>query len=380
MSTSIVTAGLRKRISDQHVRVLRRVVRDTRISFRALGILAWLLDRPDGWVVRAEQISREGQRPDGTTADGTTHAREGREAVRTALRELAAAGYYRLERRRMRDGSIAMGNAVADEPVPSWAEQWQVFDGKAVPVVEQPDGTFLVRYPDGTLQPDDWPAPDPAASDKTAAQTGDRFSGPGGTGAVLSGPGFPAPGEPAPDNTAPLDRKEVKVIGEEVPPYPHASVGESTPQTTINPAQLVAAAEPGLTPPRRLLVDLSPSRACGRVHGDELSCRLCKTNPRAKARKAAKTRLAQQKPCDRGHTGQLAGSCSVCAGEAKGVNDLLPAQREPGQLSRPWCGQCDADTRRVTSIAGNGRPFTLMCPTCRPLPASQAQNRRSATG
>ncbi len=55
-------------------------VRDDRISYRAAGVLSRLLDNVEGYGMTAEQL-----------ANGK--AREGRDAVRTALHELEGAGY-----------------------------------------------------------------------------------------------------------------------------------------------------------------------------------------------------------------------------------------------------------------------------------------------
>lgn len=63
----------------------RETVNDERLSFRARGVLAWLLDKPDDWRCESDAIARAGT--------------EGREAIRTALRELEQVGY--LERRRV---------------------------------------------------------------------------------------------------------------------------------------------------------------------------------------------------------------------------------------------------------------------------------------
>ncbi|MER6616395.1 hypothetical protein [Streptomyces xantholiticus] len=127
-----------------------RTVRDTSISFRALGLLTYLLDQKEGWQVRSDQLSKG-------------EGREGRGAVRTALRELAENGYYRLERRRLRSGKCVMGTAVSEYPVEQWIQDHKIFStvsDPAVPVVEQEDGTFLVEYPDGTFGSDGF-VPDP---------------------------------------------------------------------------------------------------------------------------------------------------------------------------------------------------------------------------
>lgn len=73
---------------DRFTTVDRGLVNDDRLSFRARGILVWLLDKPDGWKIQADSIARQGK--------------EGRDAVRSALCELEAAGY--VERRKFRDG------------------------------------------------------------------------------------------------------------------------------------------------------------------------------------------------------------------------------------------------------------------------------------
>ncbi|MFE7072541.1 hypothetical protein ACFU96_20920 [Streptomyces sp. NPDC057620] len=119
-------------------------VRNPRLSYRALGLLTYLLDQKDGWVVRSEQLCQG-------------EGREGRAAVRTALRELAAEGHYRLERRQLLSGKMAMGTAISEVSKERWVKDNELFGSKkdrAVPVVQQPDGTFLVQYPDGTLGPD----------------------------------------------------------------------------------------------------------------------------------------------------------------------------------------------------------------------------------
>jgi hypothetical protein len=62
-------------------------VNDEQLSFRARGLLAYMLGRPPDWSFNAERLARAGQ--------------EGRDAVRAALRELSARGYYRSTKQRV---------------------------------------------------------------------------------------------------------------------------------------------------------------------------------------------------------------------------------------------------------------------------------------
>src|SRR4249920_411843 len=59
------------------------VLRDERLSYRARGVLVAILSRPDHWATSADRLAAEGA--------------EGRDAIRSAMDELAKYGY--LERR-----------------------------------------------------------------------------------------------------------------------------------------------------------------------------------------------------------------------------------------------------------------------------------------
>ncbi|OEJ21007.1 hypothetical protein [Streptomyces subrutilus] len=134
--------ALRANRRNFYVHVESATVRDRRLSYRALGLLTYILDQSEEWKVRSEQLCKG-------------EGREGREAVRKTLHELAAHGYYRLERRQFRHTGIAMGAAVSEFPVEQWAADYKTFgESLTIPVVEQPDGSFLVRYPDGSLGSD----------------------------------------------------------------------------------------------------------------------------------------------------------------------------------------------------------------------------------
>ena len=80
--TTITRAGSRDRFTVVH----NRTIEDDRLSFRALGLLVFVLSKPDNWKTHVNHLA-------------TTHS-EGREAVRSALTELETCGY--VERKWMR--------------------------------------------------------------------------------------------------------------------------------------------------------------------------------------------------------------------------------------------------------------------------------------
>jgi hypothetical protein len=72
---------------ENFVAVPNETIRDERLSFKARGILAYMLSHVDGWKADYLEISR--------------HGKEGREAVMSALRELDDLGYRRVDRTRV---------------------------------------------------------------------------------------------------------------------------------------------------------------------------------------------------------------------------------------------------------------------------------------
>lgn len=80
------------------------VIQDSRLSYRASGVLHDILSRPDNWQTNAESLAR-------------ARKQEGRQAIRTALKELQAAGY--LVHTRVRDpetGQIRTISYIYDRP------------------------------------------------------------------------------------------------------------------------------------------------------------------------------------------------------------------------------------------------------------------------
>ncbi|WP_433890497.1 hypothetical protein [Streptomyces sp. CA-111067] len=102
------------------------VLQDRRLSYTARGLLADLLSRPDGW------------REDGRRMADTSP--QGRLSVAKALRELAAFGYYRVERVRRPDGTFVSETHVYDTPP-------QVGPSAALPGSGRPAGGARDAHP-----------------------------------------------------------------------------------------------------------------------------------------------------------------------------------------------------------------------------------------
>lgn len=69
--------------ADPYARIDNRVLNDSRLSFRAVGVLAYLLSKPNDWVVKQEEL--------------VARMQEGRDAIRNVFRELSRCGYAKLE-------------------------------------------------------------------------------------------------------------------------------------------------------------------------------------------------------------------------------------------------------------------------------------------
>ncbi|TGJ99884.1 hypothetical protein EHO57_14085 [Leptospira langatensis] len=88
-----------------------QTLRDRRVSYRGRGVLAYALSHVDYFVLNADSISHEGP--------------EGRDAISSALRELAYFGYAELKRERNPDGT--------------WLSYWSFFEISKKPhIIDRP--------------------------------------------------------------------------------------------------------------------------------------------------------------------------------------------------------------------------------------------------
>lgn len=97
-----MSALYRNRPTANFTTIRNGMLRDTRIGLKAKGLLALMLSFPPDWTYRQSHIQ--------------SLSTDGRDAVRTGIRELEAAGYITRERVRNDDGTLADTEyAVSDE-------------------------------------------------------------------------------------------------------------------------------------------------------------------------------------------------------------------------------------------------------------------------
>ena len=92
-----------ERPSSKFAIIRNEVLQDERLSFRARGVLASILSRPDNWRCSAWDLATEG--------------REGRRAILTALTELEDHGYLVRVKKQDEGGKWSTATYVYDMPV-----------------------------------------------------------------------------------------------------------------------------------------------------------------------------------------------------------------------------------------------------------------------
>lgn len=154
----------RTRDRDRWVTIDRATVEDDRLSFKARGLLAYLLSRPDNWRARSEHLASVG--PDGRTA------------VLSAMGELRDAGYLRTVKWQDDGGHWQSVNVVHESPDEPDAEVGEVAPATGVrfPDVGSPDaGSPDAGSPDAITKTGDRDTEneDPSTSDAAASSDDD---------------------------------------------------------------------------------------------------------------------------------------------------------------------------------------------------------------
>lgn len=92
--------------ADPFARVPKVMLNDKRLSWKAKGILSYLLSKPNNWTVQSHDIFN--------------HGTDGRDAIQAAFKELRDCGYAVLGRERNDDGTLS-GTfwTVSDSPQPT---------------------------------------------------------------------------------------------------------------------------------------------------------------------------------------------------------------------------------------------------------------------
>lgn len=95
------------RPADRFTIVANAALEDEALTWRARGVLAYLLGRPEGWSTSADRLS--GMSPKGV---------EGRDSMRSVLAELESAGYIRRQKSQDQRGRWTTALVVYDAPEP----------------------------------------------------------------------------------------------------------------------------------------------------------------------------------------------------------------------------------------------------------------------
>ena len=84
---------------------------DPRLSFKAKGILAYLMTKPDGWQVNSTHLSKVGK--------------DGRDAILKALDQLGEAGYFTRKCQQDKAGKWVWEQSIYDYPNPARAKSYR---------------------------------------------------------------------------------------------------------------------------------------------------------------------------------------------------------------------------------------------------------------
>lgn len=307
----------RRRPRVEFAQLPNAALRDYRLSWRARGLLAELLSYPPGYEISVDELVRRARQVSGAT--------EGREAMRTAVRELKSVGYIVSTRRQDERGR--------------WITEVEVTDDPAY------------ELPNPPLEPDVSPdvSPTPNAS-VSAGRTDDGF------------PGVGEPGVGAPGVIKNTDTNTEKNILPPTPSGTRASADTPARQEEFvdNAKQLVASAlrfwdsshaRPS-APTRRKLVSRVAQELAAGADPDAVLAELVRDLHPSQARSAVRVVMARTR-------------------EPGWAQDGENPARLMANVRPPWCGTCDEATRHLVEILGDGREQVIRCPYCHPVAVTE---------
>lgn len=101
---------------DPFARIDKRMLEDPRLSWKAKGILAYLMGRPNDWEVQVQDL--------------TKRSTGGRDSIYSALKELRAAGYAKLKTIRSKGQFVSREWIIRDTPLPGFPDLGRPDQGK----------------------------------------------------------------------------------------------------------------------------------------------------------------------------------------------------------------------------------------------------------
>lgn len=97
----MTTIRVIKNPDNPYVMIDKNTIQDNKLSWKAKGLLAYLLSLPDDWIIYVSELSK--------------HAPDGEASLRSGMRELEAAGYLVKEQDRAADGTFGGYNYTVNE-------------------------------------------------------------------------------------------------------------------------------------------------------------------------------------------------------------------------------------------------------------------------
>lgn len=124
-----------RRARSRSAAIPRSLLDDDRLSYRARGVAAFILGKPDGWRIDARSLARM--------------STEGRDAVLTALRELQDLGYLVRRRQQVAGGHWTTESVLYETP----ADALDDVDEQVAPSPENPDSAEVGLPEPGQPEP-----------------------------------------------------------------------------------------------------------------------------------------------------------------------------------------------------------------------------------